>query len=489
MQGKEVEAIISLKRRTSVKPDEESTTAAKNEPPRLPRSTGFSVFAREAAVASAFAALVASGSRAHNRVPPPPTTRSSYTSSTLLPPSSMTIDAQSRVAVTPTNADIHGYARGSRALATGKNDCDVECRHGWCSFDARGTNDTNCVPSVSCTTRNSNGTVDRSGFREDNVGGSSDRPSDGASNSGASPAKRKLGEHFEDGAVANEGLETKRVCRHRGCYCSNMTGLRSNGSHRAVVSGGSDGNTRAAGEEASRQLLSLAKTKLQQHPRALLEDRAHLGVPGPSREDRSGFVFGYDHGRDGVRPGAPSSSRKSIFSAILPLSGLAWRVQPVTPCTEPTAFVEPPSTGGCSLGPEMVMAVATGRSLGTGSFLRGTCANLDFSAHPDRSFAPEKVVNTTPVVGRGTSMSSTIEGIGGNRGVFCSEVRGSTISPFGAEVTFGPFCAVEGDVSPDCLDECFLRERVSSAPNQESLTELGNGGNDFGVGLFHDYSC
>lgn len=518
VQGKSVDAIISLKRRQPGNPAQKSTTADTTQPPpRLPRSASLPALAAKATVTRAAAALIACSHPAHStKVPPPPSTRSAYASSILPPLPSMAIGARSGVVVVPTKREIRGYTSDPRALLTGKNDCGIANGNGWNSFDASGDHSTSDVsrktPVPIALRDGGSSAAARIGSLDDNNGGGGGgRSSDADLNMGPFSGKRKFGEHFDGGAAKTETLPSKRGCRYLNRYCSKRNGRGANGPQgRAVCgeSGGGDGDDAiAAGEGASRQLpglTKLAKPTLQQRPCAPLAIHAPHGVPGLGREDRTGFAFGYDHGRVGGRAtGTPPSSRRSIFCAVLPLDGSTWREKPITHCPAPTiTFAQPPAVriqAYSGLKPEMAMAAAVaaaavaaavvGLSPGTGCFLRGACSTLGFSTGPDQFPAIERGGSATPVVSRGTCMDSFTGGVGGGGGGLCSGVGGRSICSFGSEVVFGSFCAIEGDVSSERLDECFMRERVSSPPGQEGLADPGSGSGEFGVGLFHDYSC
>ena len=436
-----------------------------------------------------------------------------------MPSPVMAIGALSGVAVLPTNAEIRGYTTsGPPALATGKSDCGIAVGNVWNSFDARGdikTSDVSDKFPVPIAARGGSNTAHRSGSLDGNGGGGSGRSSDsdGHSNLGPVAAKRKVGEHFDGGLATKEGPLSKRGCRYLNRYCSNLTALGDNGSQGDVVNGGSGGGgggscvgeDRSAGEGASHQLPGLVepglvKTNLQQRLCAPVPVRAPHGVAGLAREDRASFAFGYDDGRvGGHATGTPPSSRRSIFCAVLPLDGSAWCEKPITPCPAPTAFVEPSSAGVQSksgIQPEMAMATAAaaaavvGRSPRTGRFLRGACSKPGFSTGSNLFPAPEDMGNTAPVIGRSTCMDSSIAGVGGGGGESCSWLGGNNICSLDSEEVFGSFFrAVDGDVSLDCLDECFMRERASSPPGQGGPPELGNGGSEVGVGLLYDHSC
>ena len=421
----------------------------------------------------------------------------------------MAIGTRSGVAVAPTNPDILGntFNSGPRALAAGKNDCGIAIGNDWNSFDARGDHSTSYVSRkspVPIATRNGGSTADRKASLDDKGGGGSGPSTDSDLNLGLVAAKHKFGEHFDDDEVTKESLPSKRGCRYLSRYYLKPNGLRTDESQGSVGGGGSGGGyARVAGGGASRQLPGLIKTKIQQRPCAPLAIRAPYGVGGLGREDSESFAFGYDHGRVGGRAtGTSPSSRRSIFYAVLPLDGSAWREQPIIPCPAPTSFTVPSLAGiqpESGLQSEMstaavasaaAAATATaGRSPRSERFLGSVCAKLSFSTGPDQFPAAKKVGNATSMVARGTCIDSAIAGVSCGGGEACSGFGGSNMCSFGSEAVFGSFCAVEGDVSQDRLDECFMRERVSSPPGQEILAEPGSGGSEFGVGLFHDYSC
>lgn len=507
MQGKDAGAIISLQRRQPGKPAKKPTTC---QPPRVPRSASSSVLARKIISMNATAAPVACSPRAHTtKVPPLPATRPVDASSTMLPPPLMTVGALSGMEVVPTKAEIRGYnTSGPRALATGKNDSGIAIGKVWNSFDACGdckTSDVSHKFTVPIAARDSSDTAHRSGSPDGSSGGDGGRLSDGDGDSNLGPfaAKRKVGELFDGGTATKEGLLSKRDCRYLNRCCSNLAGLGVNGFQGGVVSGGSGGGggggcvgeDRTAGEGAPRQLPGLGKTNLQQHLCAPVPVRAPHRVAGLAREDRASFAFGYDDGRiGGHATGTPPSSRRSIFYAVLPLDGSAWCEQPITPCPAPTAFAEPRSAGVQSksgIQPEMVMAAAAvGRSPRTGRFLRGECSKLELSTGSNLISTPENVGTTAPVIGRSTCTNSSIEGVGGGGSESRSWLGGNGICSFDSEEVFGSFfCAVDGDVSLDCLEECFMREHPSSPSGQGSLPEHESGGSAIGVGLVYDYSC
>lgn len=504
VQGKQADAILSLKRRQRGNVDDKS---AKRQSPRLPRSASSSALALKAAALSATAASVARSRPTHKtKLPPPPTTRSAAASSTYLPPPSKAMGTLSGVEGVPTKPEIRGHTTSDlRTLAAGRNGCGMAIGNNWNSFDARcrGYNTSDAIRKfpVPIAARDGSSPAHRSGSLGGNGGGGGGRSSDVDSHLGPFAAKRKVGEHFDGGADTNEGPLSKRGCRYLSRYCSNLNGLGGNGFQGHSASGvggrsdGGGGDAQAVGEGASRQLPGLVKTRLQQLPCAPLAVRAPHVVAGLGHHDRTSFAFGYDHGRvAGRAPGTPPSSRRSIFYAVFSLDGLAWREQPIMPCPAPTTFVEPPAARvhpGSGLQPGMAMAaaaaVAAARSPRTGRILPGAHSKLGFSTGPDLFSASERVGNTAPVVGRGACMDTSFERGSGGGGELRSWVGGDMICSFDSAEVFGSFCAVEGDVSLDRLDECFMRERVSSPPGQEGLTEHGNGGTAFNVGLCHYY--
>lgn len=416
------------------------------------------------------------------------------------------MDTRSGVEGVPIKPETRGYTTSDlRTVAAGKNDCGMAIRNDWNSFDARGrgysaSDAIHKFPVPIAAPRGGSSSARRSGSLDGNGGGGGGRSSDGDSHLGPFAAKRKVGEHFDGGADTKEGLLSKRGCRYLSRYCSNLNGLGGNGFQGHVASGGGGrsngggGDAQAAGEGASRQLPGLVKTEPQRLPCAPLAVRAPHVVAGLGRQDRTTFAFGYDHGRvAGRATGTPPSSRRSIFYAVFSLDGLAWREQQIMPCPAPIAFVEPPPARvqpRSGLQPGMAMAaaaVAAARSPRTGRFLPGAYSKLGSSTGPDLFSASEMVGNTAPVVGRGESMNTSIEGVGGSGAEARSWIGGDIICSLDSAEVFGSFCAVEGDVSLDRLDECFIRERVSSPPGQEGLTEHGNGGAASSVGFCHDY--
>lgn len=250
------------------------------------------------------------------------------------------------------------------------------------------------------------------------------------------------------------------------------------------------------GEAQHPQLAQTTETKRQR--RVSVEDH-RLEDVGCGREDRafcSGLAFGYDHtpSREGGHTGKPFSRVTTAFVATPPCSRV-WSCEQQAPCQTMPVVADASSDCAIAWPAFQLPTAATSATQPPKTAKARTAAMLEpLTGASQRSSIAGEEGNIARAVGSCASTGSDVQDH--DRGAWNAEKKrdsgdgvstfsccgsgntcGSSFSPasYRPASALGRFRIIEGDVSSDCLDECFMRELVSPAtrPRQGSIGTEG----------------